>query len=145
MIGMTEELSEYVSITKACEVMGVPRSTLYRSRQRAGSIGQAPARPRPSRALSVSEKAEVHALLNSGRFQDRAPREVYAALLDEGQYHCSWRTMYRILSEHDEVRERRNQLRHPVYVRPELLATGPNQLWSWDITKLRGPAKWTYY
>lgn len=91
------------------------------------------------------EQAEVRATLNSARFQNCAPREVYATLLDEGQYHCSWRTMYRILREHDELRERRDQLRHPAYARPELLAIGPKQLWSWDITKLRGPAKWMYY
>jgi putative transposase len=84
-------------------------------------------------------------LLNSERFQDQPPREIYATLLDEGQYHCSWRTMYRILDEHTEVRERRNQLRHPTYRRPELLATGPKQLWSWDITKLRGPVKGQFY
>jgi putative transposase len=84
-------------------------------------------------------------VLNSERFQDLAPREVYATLLDEGQYLCHWRTMYRILAEHDEVRERRNQLSHPSYQKPELLATGPNQVWSWDITKLLGPVKWTYY
>lgn len=146
---MTEQLSEHVSVSRACEVMGVPRSTLYRSRERAQPTEQPPpastARSSPSRALSETEQVEVYALLNSERFRDRAPREIYATLLDEGRYHCSWRTMYRILSEHDEVRERRNQLRHPVYARPELLATGPNQLWSWDITKLRGPAKWSYY
>ena len=97
------------------------------------------------RALDPSEKAEVRALLNSERFADQAPREVYAILLDEGQYLCSWRTMYRILDENQEVRERRNQLQHPQYTKPELLATQPNQLWSWDITKLLGPTKWTYY
>ena len=84
-------------------------------------------------------------MLNSERFQDQSPREVYAALLDKGEYLCHWRTMYRVLDEFKEVRERRNQLRHPTYVKPELLATAPNQLWSWDITKLRGPAPWTYY
>jgi len=95
--------------------------------------------------LSETEKTQVRDLLNSERFQDQPPREVYATLLDEGQYHCSWRTMYRILDEHAEMRERRNQLRHPVYQRPELLATGPKQLWSWDITQLRGPAKGQFY
>jgi len=147
MMAMTEELSEHLSVSRACQVMGVPRSALYRSRQREMPAKQ-PAmtsRSSPSRALSEGEKIEVQELLNSERFQDCAPREVYATLLDEGQYHCSWRTMYRILGEHDEVRERRNQLRHPAYTRPELLATGPNQLWSWDITKLRGPAKWNYF
>ena len=84
-------------------------------------------------------------VLNSERFVDCAPRQVYATLLDEGRYLCSWRTMYRILDAHAEVRERRNQLRHPTYTKPELLATQPNQLWSWDITKLKGPAAWTYY
>jgi len=97
------------------------------------------------RALSQTEKAEVRQMLNSQRFQDSAPRQVYATLLDEGQYLCSWRTMYRILDANDEVCERRNQLCHPNYVKPELLATKPNELWSWDITKLLGPAKWTYY
>jgi len=84
-------------------------------------------------------------LLHEPRFADQAPAEVYAILLDEGVYHCSIRTMYRILDQHDEVRERRNQLRHPVYQKPELLAEGPNQVWSWDITKLMGPTKWSYF
>jgi putative transposase len=95
--------------------------------------------------LSATEKAEVRAVLNSERFWDAAPREVYAALLDEGIYHCHWRTMYRILEEHDEVQERRNQRRYPVSIKPELRATGPNQLWSWDITQLRGPKGTHYY
>jgi putative transposase len=91
------------------------------------------------------EREEVRELLNSEPFQDQAPREVYATLLDGGVYCCSWRTMYRILAEHGEVQERRNQLRHPAYARPELLATAPNQLWTWDITKLRGPVRGRYY
>jgi transposase InsO family protein len=84
-------------------------------------------------------------LLREPRFADLAPAEIYATLLDEGIYHCSIRTLYRILDDHGEVRERRDQLRHPVYSKPELLAEGPNQVWSWDITKLMGPAKWTYF
>ena len=95
--------------------------------------------------MSLDEQALVRDVLNSDRFQDATPRQVYATLLDEGTYLCSWRTMYRILTNHGEVRERRDQLRHPAYTKPELLATGPNQLWSWDITKLKGPAAWTYY
>jgi putative transposase len=95
--------------------------------------------------LSAAEREHIRETLNSVRFQDSAPRQVYATLLDEGQYYCSWRTMYRILAAHQEVRERRNQLRHPTYHKPELLATSPNMLWSWDVTKLRGPVKWTYY
>jgi len=124
----------------------VPRASLYRSRQAAESEPQPHSElTLPLRALSQAEKVEVRRTLNSERFQDSAPREVYATLLDEGQYLCSWRTMYCILDENDEVCERRNQLHHPNYVKPELLATKPNELWSWDITKLLGPAKWTYY
>jgi putative transposase len=95
--------------------------------------------------LSTEEKVTVQQMLNSVRFCDCSPREVYATLLDEEVYLCHWRTMYRILEEDAQVQERRNQLRHPAYTRPELLATGPNQVWSWDITKLLGPAKWTYF
>jgi putative transposase len=91
------------------------------------------------------EKAAVLDVLHEPRFVDLAPAEVYAGLLDEGRYLCSERTMYRVLAENREVRERRNQLRHPHYTPPELLATRPNELWSWDITKLLGPVKWTYY
>ena len=97
------------------------------------------------RALLDAERDEVLSTLNSDRFVDKAPAEVFATLLDEGTYLCSIRTMYRVLEAHGQVRERRNQLRQPVYAKPELLATGPNQLWSWDITKLKGPQKWTYY
>jgi putative transposase len=136
------QLSERIGVSAACQSLGVPRSSFYRARQ----PKRAPKpRPTPERALKPEEKEQVRQVLNSERFQDCAPRQVYATLLDEGSYLCSWRTLYRILDEHQEVRERRNQLRHPQYTKPELLATGPNQLWSWDITKLKGPAKWTYY
>ena len=97
------------------------------------------------RALTAPEKKAVRETLNSERFQDQSPREVYATLLDEERYLCSWRTMYRILADNQEVRERRNQLQHPTYAKPELLATRPNQVWSWDITKLRGPVTWSRY
>jgi putative transposase len=124
----------------------MPRSSYYRAREADPSPKETGAKLSPSpRALSAEEKGKVRQILNSERFQDLAPREVYATLLDEGQYLCHWRTMYRILETHDEVRERRNQLRHPNHPKPELLATGPNQVWSWDITKLLGPVKWTYY
>ena len=83
--------------------------------------------------------------LHAPRFADQAPAEIYATLLDEGVYHCSIRTMYRILDQNGEIRERRRQLRHPVYQKPELLAEKPNEVWSWDITKLMGPAKWSYF
>jgi putative transposase len=98
-----------------------------------------------ARALSAEEQERVLALLYSERFAEVAPAEVYATLLDEGTYVCSVSTMYRLLRKHQALRERRRVLRHPKYKRPELLATGPNQLWSWDITKLKGPGKWTYY
>ena len=142
MLGMAEELAVTVGVSEACRTLGVPRSSLYRARkpQRASSP-----RPTPPRALGSSEKVGVRAVLNSERFCDSAPREVYATLLDEGEYLCHWRTMYRILEEHDEVLERRNQRRHPVSVKPELRATEPNQLWSWDITQLRGPGRVHYH
>ena len=140
-----EELATSVPVTTACDALAFPRSTLYWNRQPASS-GAAERSQAPSpRGLTAAEKETVRSLLNSERFQDASPRQVYAALLDEGVYHCHWRTMYRILAEHGEVRERRNQLRHPVYQKPELLATGPNQVWSWDITRLKGPVKWSYF
>jgi putative transposase len=146
LIQTAEELGETVGVATACQALDVPRASVYRARQIVEPELQALSEPAtPPRALSQTEKAEVRQMLNSQRFQDSAPRQVYATLLDEGQYLCSWRTMYRILEANDEVRERRHQLRHPNYVKPELLATKPNELWSWDITKLLGPAKWTYY
>jgi putative transposase len=134
-------LAAQVGWQPACEALGVSRATLYR-RRRPPSAGRP--RPRPARALTPGEREAVVAQLHSPRFVDFAPREIYATLLDEGQYLCSPRTMYRLLAAAAEVRERRNQLRH-VAPRPELLATGPNEVWSWDITKLLGPVKWTYY
>ena len=129
----------------ACDALGVARATIYRHRaRRAAPLAPPPPRPRPPRALTPEERHTVLDLLREPRFADLAPAEIYATLLDEGVYHCSIRTMYRILNEHAEVRERRDQLRHPVYAKPELLAEAPNQVWSWDITKLMGPAKWTY-
>lgn len=142
MIQAAEELAQSVGVSAACRALSVPRSSLYRARK----PKEAPApRPTPKRALSQEEKGRVRQVLNGERFWDCSPRQVYGSLLDEGTYLCHWRTMYRILDQHAEVRERRNQLQHPPYTKPELLATGPNQLWSWDITKLKGPAKWIYY
>ena len=137
------DLAASLGVAQACQVLGVPRSRYYRGRQVPAALPKA--RPTPARALSGAEQSMVRDTLNSTRFQDCAPREVYATLLDEGAYLCSWRTMYRILAAADQVRERRDQLRHPAYTKPELLATRPNQLWSWDITKLKGPTTWTYY
>jgi putative transposase len=140
-----EHLAPVVGTAAACRVLSVARSRVYRARRQTPEPPAPPPRPTPARALSGDEQALVREVLNSERFQDHAPRQVYATLLDEERYLCSWRTMYRILAAHAEVRERRDQLRHPTYTRPELLATAPNQLWSWDITKLKGPAAWTYY
>ena len=140
----TLTLSEQVGKAAACQALGVARASLYRFCQ-PSSFTDAPQRSAPPRALEPAERQTILDQLNSERFVDQAPAQVYAALLDEGQYLCSVRTMYRILDQHDQVRERRNQLSHPAYQKPELLATGANQVWSWDITKLLGPAKWTYF
>jgi len=145
MISFIEQESGYQSITSLCTALGMPRSSLYRHRKGKPQPVPSEPRPAPQRSLSQSEKDQVRDLLNSLRFENEAPREVYATLLDEGQYLCSWRTMYRILAAYAEVRERRNQLRHPVYTKPELMANQPNQVWSWDITKLYGPSKGIYY
>ncbi len=139
-------LEPTVGIATACEAVQLPRSSFYRIITPTVPTVLTQTTPRSSpRALTLAEKMRVRETLNSERFQDQSPREVYATLLDEDQYLCSWRTMYRILAENREIRERRNQLQHPAYAKPELLATQPNQLWSWDITKLRGPVAWTYY
>jgi putative transposase len=139
-------LSSEVGIKPACEALEVSRAGFYRTQtQRNASLVEPRKRPSPPRALSSDERQGVIDILHTDRFVDKAPYEVYATLLDEGQYHCSIRTMYRILDENKEVKERRNQLSHPVYQKPELLATAPNQVWSWDITKLLGPVKWTYF
>lgn len=123
----------------------MPRGSFYRSQAPQPAAPEARPRPTPERALGEEERRKVLDVLHSQRFVDQAPAAVYYTLLDEGVRFCSVRTMYRILDSQGEVRERRNQLTHPTYKKPELLATGPNQVWSWDITKLLGPVKWTYY
>ncbi len=138
-----EELSPQVGVAPACRALGVSRATFYR-RKRPAPGHQQP-RPTPARALCESERECVVEVLTSPRFVDRSPAEVFATLLDEGEYLCSERSMYRILAESQPVRERRNQLQHPQYTKPELVATAPNEVWSWDITKLLGPKKWTYF
>ena len=142
MIKAARGVSEEAGIVWACEALRIPRASYYRSLKKKEKRLR---RPKPKRALSEEERSEVRKMLYSKRFRDKAPREVYAALLDEGMYVCSVRTMYRILDEDKAAKERRNQLRHPEYKKPELLARGPNEVWSWDITKLLGPRKWTYY
>lgn len=130
-----------LGIALMCLALSVSRATYYRTLKSKPE----PLPRRSTRRLPDCERRTVLNVLHQPRFVDLAPGEVYATLLDEGVYLCSERTMYRVLDENREVRERRNQLRHPKYAAPELLATESNQLWSWDITKLHGPAKWTYY
>src|SRR5271154_675216 len=139
------ELAVDVGTSAACHALALPRASYYRDRRKGAVPAVAALRPSPARALHPVEREAVLSRLHEERFQDRSPAAVYATLLDEGEYHCSIRTMYRLLDEHGEVRERRDQLTHPPYQKPELLATASNQLWSWDISKLRGPAKWTYF
>jgi putative transposase len=135
--------------------MGVPRSAHRRAHDLLAPVKQSHAlnavgssttvEPTSSRGISMAEKGVIREALNSERFQDQSPREVYSILLEEGRYLCHWRSMYRILNEHDEVHERRNLRRRPAYIRPELLATRPNSVWSWDISAMRGPAKWQHF
>jgi len=139
----TMELAAQVGTAPACAALGMPRVSFYR--QLAPLQGPQLPRPEPVRALDADERGAILEHLHSERFQNHSPMEVAAALLDEGQYYCSSRTMSRLLAQASQTRERRDQLVHPPYQKPELLATAPNPLWSWDITKLLGPAKWTYF
>lgn len=139
------QLGQKVGRAAACRALNVPRASLYRHLRPVRPAAAPTPRPSPPRALAPAEHQRVLEVLNSERFRDRAPAEVFATLLDEGSYLCSIRTMYRILEQAGELRERRDQLRHPNYQKPQLLATSPNQVWSWDITKLLGPVKWTYF
>lgn len=138
-------LGEVVGVQPACAALGVNRSRYYRGERRREFPVERKTRPDPPLSLKEPERQEVLEVLRSERFMDQAPAVVHATLLEKGRYLCSVRTMYRILAGEGEVRERRNQKRHPRYAKPELLATGPNQVWTWDITKLKGPVKWTYF
>jgi putative transposase len=131
-----------VGIVAACTALCVSRASYYRAQK---PKPEPKSRPRPARALSEAERARVLAVLDSEPCMDLAPAQVYAKLLEDGEYLCSTRTMYRVLAEHDQVRERRAQARHPEYSKPQLVATAPNQVWSWDTTKLPGPTKGTYF
>jgi len=147
MIAAAEHLSQHVSKKAACEAFSVPRATFYRHQcRKTRPVDTVKERPAPPLALEPDERQRVIDILHSDRFCDDTPYEVFATLLDEGQYHCSIRTMYRLIAkEHGGVKERRRHVQRPNYVKPELLATEPNQVWSWDITKLKGPVKWTYF
>jgi putative transposase len=140
-------LASVVGTVRACRAVGRPRSSWYR-RHRISPAPPRPPRPSPRpqpRALSPAERAQVLEVLHQERFWDAAPASVYAALLDEGSYLCSISTMYRLLRAHGETGDRRRHASHPARVKPELVATAPNQCWSWDLTKLAGPARWSWY
>ncbi len=134
-----------IAIAPLCAALDVPRASLYRAMARAERPPAPKKKAVPPRALNSRERSTVLDTLHEPRFVDLPPHQVYATLLDEGKYLCSVRTMYRILAGNDEVRERRDQRAHATYAKPELLATRANELWSWDITKLLGPVKWTYF
>ena len=140
---VAEALAKEVGARPACDGLAIALASYYRWKNKC-KMPEKKHTP-PPLALSLKEREQVLDILHSRQFIDMAPQEVYHALLDGGSYLCSPRTMYRLLETHSEVRERRDQLSHPSYAKPELLAEGPNQVWSWDITKLKGAAKWTYY
>jgi hypothetical protein len=137
------QLGPKIGLVAACRASAMNRSFVYRDRARDECRGSRPvrSRPRPPLALSIAEQQLLLVILDSERFADVAPATIFATLLDEGRYHGSVRTMYRLLAVHDQTRERRNQRVHPVYSKPELLAVRPNEVWSWDISKLKGPEK----
>jgi putative transposase len=140
------ELRPLVGTRKACQATGRPQASHYRRHRTSPAPVRPPRERKPQpRALSMAERAAVRSVLNSEEHVDKAPAAVYHGLLDQGVYLASISTMYRVLREHDEVHERRCQAIHPARVKPELVATEPNMCWSWDITKLHGPAKWTYF
>ena len=143
MRSAADQLASTVGRAPACRALEVPRASFYR--HLCPPTASPPQYTTPARALSLTERQTVLDQLHADRFLDQSPREVYATLLDEGRYLCSIRTLYRLLEQHGELRERRDQLCHPTYQKPQLLATQPNQVWSWDITKLLGPAKWTFF
>ena len=147
MIAAFDTLRSGLAVSVACQALGVPRASIYRARGRRRSIvvRASTARPRPPLALNETERKRVLAVLNSERFADMAPPAIYATLLDQGQYLASVRTMYRLLAAEGQSLERRCQRVHPVYAKPELLAVHPNEVWSWDISKLKGPVRWSVY
>lgn len=131
-----------VGVLAACFALGASRARYYRARKPRPTPKP---RPKPARALSDVERSRVLSTLNSDEFMDKAPAQIFAKLLEDGMYVCSTRTMYRVLAANDQVRERRAQRQHPAYTKPQLVATAPNQVWSWDTTKLPGPTKGTYF
>ncbi len=142
-MAVAEALAKDVGVRPATRGLAISHASYYRWKDKC--VKPEKKYTPPPLSLSLKEREKVLDILHERQFIDMAPQEVYYALLDSGTYLCSVRTMYRLLEAHSEVRERRDQLSHPSYAKPELLAEGPNQVWSWDITKLKGPAKWTYY
>ena len=144
-MSLIQQHRQQLGTLSLCQALEVPRASFYRQQRSQTITAMAVTRKPPEHALSRAERQTVLATLHKPRFVDLAPPQVYAQLLEEGRYLCSIRTMYRLLAANDEVRERRAVASRVVYTKPELLATRPNEVWSWDITKLKGPAKWTYY
>jgi putative transposase len=141
------DLAPLSSKTTACRILGISRATLHRRENPATAEREMPAgqrAPHPA-ALSEEEREQVLDVLDSDRFADKSPAQAWAVLLDEGSYYCSIRTMYRVLESRNEVRERRAQAAHPPRVRPELVADGPDQVWTWDITKLKSQWRGLYF
>jgi putative transposase len=141
---ITQLQQQHVPVRRSCNALDFPTSSYY-DRCRPPRAQRDAMTRTSARALTPGERHTVRALLNSDSFVDQSPREVYATLLDSGRYYCSVSTMYRILAAHGEVRERRSQRQHPPRQKPQLLAAAPNQLWSWDITKLRSPTKYVFF
>lgn len=142
------EAAKIAGVGRACRAIEWSRARFYRLTKPASTApkGAAPApRPRPPRSLSPAQREQVLDQLNSERFLDCSPRQVWATLLDEGEYLCSWRTMYRLLRDNQALKERRDVRRHPKYTRPELAASGPNQVWTWDITYLKGAVRGQFH
>ncbi len=144
-MSMIEQHRQQIATLSLCDALEVPRASFYRQLARKASTAPVVTRQLPEHALTEAEQQAVLATLNDPRFMDLAPPQVYARLLEEGCYLCSIRTMYRLLATNNEIRERRAVASHVVYTKPELLAQKPNEVWSWDITKLKGPVKWTYF
>ena len=141
-----EQSKNDAPVASLCDALDIPRASLYRARSRAQQPGAAAApRPTPAHALNAIERQTVLDTLNSLIFIDLPPTQIYAKLLDDGKYLCSTRTMYRILKDNHQIRERRKIIDRSSFKKPELIATKPNQVWSWDITKLKGPVAWTYF
>jgi putative transposase len=139
-----DDLAEHLGVKRACDVLGRARGSHYRAKQ-PRAHGPRPARPAPPNALTHDEQQQVLAVLTSERFCDKSVAQTWATLLDEGTYLCSMSTMHRLLRAHGAAGERRRHATHPAKKKPELLATGPGQVWSWDITKLRGPGRGLWF